>query len=210
MFPHSAVPGELRGLELLHQRHATIAWSKLIVPSTKLAREGFKIRQDLANRLTMNREFLYKDPSWAEDFAPDGSLKGFGDVLTRKRYANTLEKIAKEGASTFYNGEIAAATIQAIKAANGTMTIDDLSSYRSYLREPVQIKYRDFILISNALPAGGPQAFSMMKTIEGYPSMGKLEALNLSTHYLVEAMRFSFGEVCMLQRILWQIGLLIC
>jgi gamma-glutamyltranspeptidase/glutathione hydrolase len=31
--------------------------------------------------------FLVEDPIWAEDFAPNGRLLEFGDIMTRKRYA---------------------------------------------------------------------------------------------------------------------------
>jgi hypothetical protein len=31
--------------------------------------------------------FLVEDPQWAMDFAPNGTLVGVGDVMTRKRYA---------------------------------------------------------------------------------------------------------------------------
>ena len=48
--------------------------------------------------------FLTDDPVWAEDFAPNGTLLQLGETITRKRYANTLETIAKEGIATFYEG----------------------------------------------------------------------------------------------------------
>jgi gamma-glutamyltranspeptidase/glutathione hydrolase len=31
--------------------------------------------------------FLTDDPNWAMDFAPNGTLLGVGDILTRKRLA---------------------------------------------------------------------------------------------------------------------------
>jgi hypothetical protein len=34
--------------------------------------------------------FLVEDPAWAEDFAPNGTLLGLGDTITRKRYAKLV------------------------------------------------------------------------------------------------------------------------
>ena len=33
------------------------------------------------------KSVLVDDPVWAMDFAPNGTLLGLGDVMTRKRYA---------------------------------------------------------------------------------------------------------------------------
>jgi gamma-glutamyltranspeptidase/glutathione hydrolase len=60
------------------------------------------------NRAIQERgyNFLLEEPEWAEDFAPNGKLVKEGDIMTRKRYAKTLQTIADEGASVFYKGSM--------------------------------------------------------------------------------------------------------
>ena len=51
------VPGELRGWELLHQKHGKLPWEKLFEGAINLARYGFTVNHDLASLLN-NSEFI--------------------------------------------------------------------------------------------------------------------------------------------------------
>jgi gamma-glutamyltranspeptidase/glutathione hydrolase len=97
----SGVPGELRGLERLHKGYASKSWKSLVMPAVKVARYGFPVTPDLVRYMASAtagiENFLVKDPTWAIDFAPNGTLLGLGDTITRRRYADTLESIAKRG-----------------------------------------------------------------------------------------------------------------
>ncbi|KAI4112950.1 MAG: hypothetical protein LQ345_005975 [Seirophora villosa] len=194
----SGVPGELRGLEYLHKHFGKLPWSHVMQPAINAARNGFQVTQDLVNYMnaaTRNQEnFLVNEPTWAIDFAPNGTRVGLGDTMTRRRYADTLETISKRGVNAFYDGPIANATIQALQAQNGTMTLDDLKNYTAVIRKPASITYRDYKLTACSAPSGGGVVLSVMKTIEGYPDIGDPSSLNLSTHRLDEAMRFAYGE----------------
>lgn len=168
-----------------------------MAPSIHLARFGFPVSQDLINMIEEidNPEFLMEDPGWSADFAPNGSLLRAGDTITRKRFANLLEKISEEGADAFYTGEVAEATIAALQASNGTMTMKDLKDYSIVSQRPLAITYRDYRIISSGAPTSGSVVLNVMKTIEGYSSMASSRFLELSTHRLVEAIRFGYGLV---------------
>ncbi|KAH8778074.1 gamma-glutamyltranspeptidase [Hyaloscypha finlandica] len=191
----SGVPGDLRGLEYLHKKYGILPWRVVCNPAVHVARHGFRVTEDLVRYMDAGHHhgaFLVEDPQWAIDFAPNGTLVGVGDMMTRKRYANTLEEIAKHGAETFYEGEIAKQTINAIQSAGGIMTLDDLKNYQISIRDPISIRYKDFTLHSCSAPSGGSVALSILKIIEGY-EMSDPELRNLSYHRLNEAMRFSYA-----------------
>jgi gamma-glutamyltranspeptidase / glutathione hydrolase len=191
------VPGELRGLEYLHKKYGSVPWKSLVQPSIKLARYGFKVTEDLvrymASATAGTYDFLTYDETWAIDFAPNGTRVGLGDTITRKRYANTLESIAEYGPDAFYYGAIANATIVALQKSNGTMTLEDLANYAVLTREPSSITYRGYKIHGGTAPSSGAVVLSTMKIIEGY-DMSSPSQLNLSTHYLDEAIRFAYGQ----------------
>jgi gamma-glutamyltranspeptidase/glutathione hydrolase len=193
------VPGELRGLQHLHQKYGTLPWSTVMQPAIRTAREGFTVTEDLVhymNSAVKDRgHFLTEEPAWAIDFAPNGTRLGLGDTITRRRYADTLEAVSEQGVGAFYSGPIAEATINALQAANGTMALGDLRNYTVAIRNSSQIDYRGHKITGTTAPSSGIIALAILKTLSGYPHFFDPGAVNLSTHRMDEAMRFGYGEV---------------
>jgi gamma-glutamyltranspeptidase/glutathione hydrolase len=195
---NSGVPGELRGLQRLHSSYGKLPWRDLVYPSAELASNGFVVTADQVknmNALGLQKRFLSEDADWAIDFAPNGTLVGIGDIMTRKRYGEFLKRIALGGADVFYEGPIAQQIIAALRAANGTMSLADLKNYAVTVRKPVDIIYRGFRVVSCSAPSSGVVVLSVLKTVEGYADFGSSSALNLNTHRLDESIRFGYGAV---------------
>ena len=74
------------------------------------------------------------------------------------------------------------------------MTLQDLKNYTVAIRKPASISYRDYHINSCSAPSSGTVAMSVMKIIEGYPTIGQAATLNLSTHRFDEALRFAYGQ----------------
>ncbi|KAF2133940.1 gamma-glutamyltranspeptidase [Dothidotthia symphoricarpi CBS 119687] len=198
----SGIPGEVRGLQRLHDNYGVLPWSTVLQPAIKVAREGWRVNEDLVRYMNSaissasenaTSNFFINDPQFAFDFAPKGRLLKLNETITRKRYADTLETIATEGPDAFYTGPIADATIRALQAANGTMVLDDLKNYTVAIRKPSTITYRDYKLTACSAPSGGEVALSVLKIMEGYSHVGDVSNLNLTTHRLDESMKFAYG-----------------
>ncbi|KAJ6071435.1 hypothetical protein N7499_009449 [Penicillium canescens] len=195
----SGVPGEVRGLEYLHKNYGSLPWSTVLQPAIRTAREGFPVTADLVKYMKSavgdGEDFLSKKPTWAIDFAPNGTRLGLGDTITRRRYADTLEAIAERGPDAFYTGSIAETMINALQNENGTMTLDDLSNYTVAIRNISQIDYRGYKITSTSAPSSGNVAMSILKILGTYKDFFATEEdVHLSTHRMDEAMRFGYGE----------------
>lgn len=74
----AAVPGELRGLEYAHKKFGALPWHAVVQPAAAVARDGFTVTADTIRYMgsglrAAGWNFLVEDPSWAQDFAPNGA-----------------------------------------------------------------------------------------------------------------------------------------
>ena len=179
--------------------YGALPWEVVMEPAIRTARRGFTVNEDLVAYMEEatedQQDFLTKDPTWAMDFAPNGTRLGLGDTITRRRYADTLETIARRGADAFYSGPIAETMVNAVQAANGTMTLEDVKNYTVAFRDIASIDYRGFKITSGTAPSSGIVLLSILKLVNGYNDFFGPTSLNLSTHRLDEAMRFAYGQV---------------
>ncbi|EIM86750.1 gamma-glutamyltranspeptidase [Stereum hirsutum FP-91666 SS1] len=191
-------PGEMRGWEMLHNRHGKLPWATLFQPAIKLAGEGFKVTVDLAAALSnTSYPFLTTDSRWAEIYAPNGSLLLENDTCYRKDYAKTLSTIAEQGPDAFYTGPIAENVTAAAQARGGILQMSDLANYSAILRTPSNITYRDrYRIFSTIAPSSGSVVLSALKIFEGYSGGAEPDdpAINLTTHRLIEGTKFAYGQ----------------
>ncbi|KAK2001865.1 gamma-glutamyltranspeptidase [Colletotrichum falcatum] len=185
------VPSEVRGLEYIHNKYGVLPWKTVVTPAAQLATAGFRVSADLARAMN-GKSFLVEDPVWAEEFAPNGTPLQLGDTIYRKRYGATLAKIAEEGPDVFYAGPIAESIVATARATNGTLTLDDLASYKVVTRPSLSTSYRGHRLVSIGAPASGAVCLNTLKIMEQFDPAESADA-KLGVHRFDEALRFAYG-----------------
>jgi len=191
----SGVPGTVRGLELAQSKYGKRKWADLIVPAVKLARNGFPIPATMVRSLNEERSRLEKDPESRRVFLANGADLHAGQQLKQPELAQTLRRIAKNGAREFYEGQTAQKLASAMAEHKGLITLEDLRSYRAVERAALEGRYRDISILTAPPPSsGGIGLLQMLGMLEGsgYQKAGAGSADAI--HYTTEVMRRYFAD----------------
>jgi len=190
-----AVPGFVRGLWDLHQRHGRLPWQRLVEPALALARDGFPVSQMLARKLIYHHAQGRFDPAFQAVFLPSGQPLVEGENLYQHDLARTLTAIADQGPAAFYEGPVAAALVRAVGEGGGVLSQDDLTGYRTVWREPVTGRYRGLEIISMPPPSsGGVHLVQMLNILEPFDLAAAGYGSAAAWHPLLEAMKFAFAD----------------
>ena len=152
-------PGIVALYSTAHATHGVLPWSELFNHAITLAENGFIVSPRLADFLVVARDRgrLAINSRTKKYFYPDGEPLQIGDLLNNPEYANTLIKIAKEGASAFYSGPIADAIVAAVQEEPdpGGLTLSDLRNYKTIIRPVICGPFRDMNICTTSPPSSG-------------------------------------------------------
>lgn len=190
------VPGTVKGLELALKEYGTMTLNQVIEPAIALAKNGIIVTPSLANSLKNLKQRISQWPSSEAIFyKKDNQDYQPGERLRQTDLAHSLKQIALLGSKGFYEGEIAKKIIDAIQAAGGVMTLEDLHNYNAILRKPVWGEYRGYQIASMPPPSsGGVHIIQMLNMLEKYPmkEMGHNSAETI--HLMAEVMKRAYAD----------------
>ena len=192
------VPGSVAGLALAHERYGsgTLTFADLVAPAVALARDGFEVTPDTAMALAHpdTTVRLQTDPNMAA-YYPGGAAPKGGDTLVLPALAQTLQAIADEGPSAFYEGPVAQGIVDAVTARGGRMTLEDLAAYEAKVREPVRGTFKEWEVVSMPPPSsGGVHLIQMLNTLEHQPfGTYGLNSADM-IHVMAEAAKYAYAD----------------
>ncbi|EDX02730.2 glutathione hydrolase 1 proenzyme [Drosophila yakuba] len=156
-----AVPGEILGYWEMHRRYGILPWKRLFEPSIKLAREGHVVSRYLASAIQSKLVNIRADPGLSAVFLnASGEPYVEGDYMKRPALADTLERIAENGAKEFYDGgETGRKFVEDIQKLGGIITEQDLRDYTVRWESDGHVSAHvsgTYTLYSTPMPSSGP------------------------------------------------------
>ena len=173
----SGVPGAVAGLTAALAKYGTMSLADVMAPAIRYAEQGFVVDEALARSFAGNAR-LIKQFAGADAFLPGGKPLSAGTKLVRPELAQTLRRIADQGAAGFYSGKTAELIADEMRRG-GILTAEDLSRYKPVWRDPVKSTYRGYTLLT--MPpssSGGVTVTETLNILEGFaavPPFGSAE-----------------------------------
>jgi gamma-glutamyltranspeptidase/glutathione hydrolase len=152
--PTVAVPGTIAGLAEAHRLYGRLPWPELVAPAREHACAGVEVIPEQASLHVLLDAILRASERSRSIFGRDGPL-ATGDRIRMPDLADSLERLAAEGAEPFYSGDLARETSRAVIDEGGTLTEEDLAAYRVIRRTPVRARFRGLEFVSNPPPSSG-------------------------------------------------------
>ena len=181
------VPGCCAGWVDIAARRGTLPLAALLAPAIELADGGFPVGRVTAAVWERGLSQLQSDALTISGRAPRA-----GETFRNPALARTLRRISADGAAGFYEGPTAHAIVDAVRAAGGVITAEDLGAHRSTWDAPVSMAYRGARLWQCPPNAQGIAALLALGVLDGFTALALDDPERW--HLAIEAMRVAFAD----------------
>jgi gamma-glutamyltranspeptidase/glutathione hydrolase len=189
----AGIPGFPAGVAYMAGKYGKLPLSVSLSPAIRLAEQGFHPSGALVRSIAHKGEVLRRYPASSAKFMPGGKAPVEGDIFRDPNQARTLKALAEQGADGFYKGAVAKELVKSVRAAGGTWTLTDLASYRAKERQPIELTYGGYKIVTAPPPSSGGVALAEMLNILAPIDLKSMDEAH-RIHYLVEAMRRAFRD----------------
>jgi gamma-glutamyltranspeptidase/glutathione hydrolase len=190
-----SVPGCVSGWETLRARFGNKPLAEILQPAIATAEEGCPVPEVIAGYWKSAASELAKWPDSAKAFLIDGErAPRLGEVMKLPRMAASLRKIAKDGPSAFYRGDIAKTIVAFSQANGGYFSLADFADHKDTWVEPVSTSYRGYDVWELPPNGQGIAALEMLNVLERWDLRSLGHNSPEHAHLFVEAKKLAFAD----------------
>jgi gamma-glutamyltranspeptidase / glutathione hydrolase len=208
------VPGAAWGWDEVQHRFGTMTLKETLQPAIDYAEQGFPVSERIAAdwRLPDGLPATPSDPrKCCTQSDPDaiatwyirGQPPAAGQIFRNPDLARTFRILQREGRDGFYKGEVARAIVEKSTKVGGTMTLEDLASYRGEWVTPAATSYHGYDVLTLPPPAQTWAADEILNILETCvpewapgETLATLGPANAKYwHFVVEAKKLAFNDL---------------
>lgn len=188
------VPGTVSAWEELLQKYGSFSLDRLLAPAINYARNGYPVSEIVAYQWEMAKNVLLSNEEAKNKYMIKGKTPKAGEVFAIPDLASTLEIIGKQGAHSFYQGELAEKMCTSINDAGGVFTMEDFADHKSTWVDPISTNYKGYDVYELPPNGQGAMVLEMLNILEGYDMKSIPHNSADYMHLIVEAKKIAFHD----------------
>ena len=188
------IPGAIDAWCRLAAEHGRKGLDACLASAIKAAEDGYVLTPRVAHDWGLHAGRLAAHDEAAAAFLKGGRAPGAGDRMANPALARTLRRIAKEGRTAFYEGEVAEEIAAVLAAKGGLHSVEDFALQSSRMCEPIGADYRGYRLLECPPNGQGLAALIIARILEGFdladPRLSDADRI----HLLAEASKAAYRQ----------------
>ncbi len=189
------VPGAVAGWVALRDKFGKLSLKDDLRPAIYLARGGVPVTEMDAQAWTIFAPQFAKSPGFATTFLPGGQSPVTGQIFRNSDLADTLERIANEGANGFYRGPVAATLVDFLDSLGSPMSRQDLAEFSPEWVEPISTTYHGWTVRELPPNGQGIAALEMLNIMERFPLKEYGHNSVQALHAMIEAKKLAYADL---------------
>ncbi|MEC9484800.1 MAG: gamma-glutamyltransferase [Candidatus Izemoplasma sp.] len=191
------VPGTPRGWARLIEKWGNLSLEEVMQPAVDLARHGFLISETVGYYYEraikaytkQNTSEMYQ--TFYDVFTKDQAPYKAGEFFKSEAHAKTLEAIAKTGAKSFYEGDLADKIVAFMEKHHGFIDHDDLKNFDVEFVEPISVNYKGIDVYE--IPPNG-QGITALMALNLLKEDRFIKRDVITLHKQIEALKIAFSD----------------
>jgi gamma-glutamyltranspeptidase/glutathione hydrolase len=159
------VPGALHAWAQVVERYGNLGLNELLEDAIDYAENGFPVTEVIAGEWKKSKDILLAHESASKVYLVNGDPPHPGYIFYNKDVAHTYRKIATEGISSFYRGDICDAIIAFSEKNGGLLSHEDFENHASTWVQPLSTDYRGYTVYELPPNGQGITALEMLNIV---------------------------------------------
>lgn len=184
------VPGAIDAFCRLLDDWGRIGRDRVLAPVIRYAEDGIPIAPRVAFDLAdVDAELI---GAARDHYLNRGRPFAQGDVFRAPGQAEVLRRIARDGRTAFYEGDVAEDMVDSLRALGGVHTLDDFAATACSYAEPISGTYRDVDLVEHP-PNGQGATAILLANILSHFDLAAMEPFGAArAHLEAEAAKLAY------------------
>jgi len=162
------VPGFFAGVQAAHDRFGKLPLQRVFDRAIAMAENGESVEPVMQWWINSKKNVLSRFPETKKIFTnKDAKFLKTGELFRQPELAESLKKIASQGAAYIYEGAWAHKFVDTIQREGGKVSLDDMKNYKVLWDEPLQTSYRAYQVYTPGFSTwGGPDMIEGFNLLE--------------------------------------------